>query len=154
MNKMATEPMNATTAAEAPKRKRKVKMPAKPGLRNILMLIVPVLLIVGGGYYWLTSGGSVSTDDAQVKQDIVSVSAQVTGPVQSVYVRNGSKVKRGDILFKIDPAPFQVALENAQAQLAAAELQTRQLKTQAAGTGADIVGSEANLRIKQNALGR
>jgi membrane fusion protein (multidrug efflux system) len=71
-----------------------------------------------------------------------------------VYVRNGSRVKRGDILFQIDPAPFQVALENAQAQLAAAELQTTQLKTQAAGTGADITGSEANLAIKQNALAR
>jgi membrane fusion protein (multidrug efflux system) len=115
---------------------------------------VPALLIVGGGYYWLTSGKSVSTDDAQIKQDIVSVSAQVTGPVQQVFVRNGAQVKKGDILFQIDPAPFRVALENAQAQLAAARLQTTQLKTQAAGTGADITGSEANLKIKENALAR
>jgi membrane fusion protein (multidrug efflux system) len=63
-------------------------------------------------------------------------------------------VKRGDILFRIDPEPFQVALEQAQAQLANAELQTTQLKTQAAGTGADITGAEANLAIKRNALGR
>jgi membrane fusion protein (multidrug efflux system) len=155
MNKMATEPMTATAATEEPKVRKKIKLPAGKGaLRTILMLIVPALLIIGGGYYWLTSGGSVSTDDAQVKQDIVSVSAQVTGPVQAVYVRNGSKVKRGDVLFRIDPAPFQVALENAEAQLANAELQTTQLKTQAAGTGADITGSEANLKIKQNALAR
>src|SRR5581483_239008 len=70
------------------------------------------------------------------------------------YVRNGAQVKKGDILFQIDPAPYQVALEQAQAQLANAELQTTQLKTQAAGTGADITGSEANLAIKQNALSR
>lgn len=153
MNKMATEPM-AATAAPAKVRK-KIKLPAGKGaLRTVIMLIVPALLIIGGGYYWLTSGGSVSTDDAMIKQDIVSVSAQVTGPVQAVYVRNGAKVKRGDILFRIDPAPFQVALENAQAQLANAELQTTQLKTQAAGTGADITGSEANLKIKQNAFAR
>ena len=82
MNKMATEPMTGTAAAEAPKVKRRRKLPARKGaLRTILMLIVPALLIVGGGYYWLTSGGSVSTDDAQVKQDIVSVSAQVNGPI-------------------------------------------------------------------------
>jgi len=74
--------------------------------------------------------------------------------VQHVYVRNGSKVKKGDILFTIDPAPYQVALEQAQAQLANAELQTTQLRTQAAGTGADITGSEANLKIKENALAR
>ena len=153
MNKMATEPMTGTTAE--PKVRKKVRLRGGKGtLRTILMLIVPALLLVGGGYYWLTSGGSVSTDDALVKQDIVSVSAQVTGPIQQAYVHNGSRVKKGDILFRIDPAPFQVALENAQAQLAAAELQTRQLKTQAAGTGADITGSQANLRIKQNALDR
>jgi membrane fusion protein (multidrug efflux system) len=153
MNKMATEPMTGTTAE--PKVRRKVKVLAGKGaLKTILMLIVPALLLIGGGYYWLTSGGSVSTDDALVKQDIVSVSAQVTGPIQQAYVHNGSQVKKGDILFRIDPAPFQVALENAEAQLAAAELQTRQLRTQAAGTGADITGSEANLRIRQNALGR
>jgi len=154
MNKMATEPMTGE-AAEAPKVKRKVKVKSGKGsLRTILMLIVPAILIVLGGYYWLNSGKSVSTDDAQIKQDIVSVSAQVTGPIEQVYVRDGRHVKRGDILFRIDPAPFQVALENAEAQLAAAQLQTSQLRTQAAGTGADIVGEEANLKIKQNALGR
>ena len=154
MNKMQTEPMAVADGGEAPKRKRRIAIEKGSWLRTVVMLIVPALLILGGAYYWLTSGGSVSTDDAQVKQDIVSVSAQVTGPVQHVYVRNGSKVKRGDILFQIDPAPYQVALENAQAQLSAAELQTTQLKTQAAGTGADITGSQANLAIKQNALSR
>jgi len=153
MNKMATEPMTAGAAAETGK--RTIKLPSGKGaLRTILMLIVPALLIIGGAYYWLTSGGSVSTDDAQVKQDIVSVSAQVTGPIQQVYVRDGSKVKRGDILFRIDPQPFQVALEQAQAQLANAELQTHVLQTTAAGTGGDITGAEANLAIKRNALGR
>ena len=63
-------------------------------------------------------------------------------------------MKRGDILFRIDPAPFRVALEQAEAQLAAAELQTHQLRTQAAGTGADISGAEANLAIQQRAFGR
>ena len=155
MNKMTTNEMaepkveaEDTTVVETapPQRKR--------WLRTILMFIVPALLIVGGAYYYLTSGESVSTDDAQVKQDIVSVSPQVTGPVAAKFVRNGAQVKKGDLLFKIDPAPFQVALEQAQAQLAAARLQTTQLRTQAAGTGADITGAQANLAIKQNALSR
>ena len=90
---------------------------------------MPALLLIGGGYYWLTSGGEVSTDDAQVKQDIVSVSAQVNGPVVQVFVRDGAKVKRGELLFRIDPAPYRVALEQAEAQLAAAKLQTTLLRT-------------------------
>jgi membrane fusion protein (multidrug efflux system) len=96
----------------------------------------------------------VSTDDAQIKQDIVSVSAQVNGPIVQVFVKDGAKVKRGDVLFRIDPQPYQVALEQAEAQYAAAQLQTTQLRTQAAGTGADIVGEQANLAIKKNALAR
>src|SRR6476469_9704122 len=137
MNKMATEPMTGTATAETVE----VKRDRKGSLRTILMLIVPALLIAGGAYYWLTSGGSVSTDDAQVKQDIVSVSPQVNGQVVQVFVR-------------IDPEPYRDALENAQAQLASARLQTHVLQTQAAGTGGDITGAQANLAIKQNALGR
>jgi membrane fusion protein (multidrug efflux system) len=153
MNKMATEPMTGRTAAA--KVRKKVRLPKGMGAtRAILMLIVPALLIIGAGYYWLASGASVSTDDAQIKQDIVSVSAQVNGPIVQVFVKNGTQVKRGDILFRIDPQPYQVALEQAEAQLAAARLQTTQLRTQAAGTGADIVGEQANVQIKKNALAR
>jgi membrane fusion protein, multidrug efflux system len=155
MNKMATEPMTGTATEEAPKLGRIGRITANKGvLRTILLLIVPALLLVGGGYYWLTSGGSVSTDDAAIKQDIVSVSPQVNGQVVQVFVRNGARVKRGDLLFRIDPQPYRVALEQAEAQLANARLQTTQLRTQAAGTAADITGEQANLEIKRNALAR
>ena len=154
MNKMQTEPMAPAETAETPKRMRVRKEGGRNWIRTIVMLVVPAILIIGGVYYYLTSGGSVSTDDAQIKQDVVSVSAQVTGPVQQVFVRNGAQVHQGDVLFRIDPSPYQVALENAQAQLAQAQLQTTQLKTTAAGTGADIAGSQANLKVKQNAFAR
>ena len=136
MNKMTSEKM-AGTAAEAPEIEAAPERSLKRFVRPVLMFIVPALLILAGGYYWLASGGTVSTDDAQVKQDIVSVSAQVNGPVTQVAVRNGAQVKRGDLLFRIDPAPYRVALEQAEAQLAAARLQTTQLRTQASGTGAE-----------------
>src|SRR5438067_2478166 len=153
MNKMQTEPLTAE-AAETPKTKRARKAGGRNWTRTILMLIVPVLLLLGGGYYWLTSGDRVSTDDAQVKQDIVSVSPQVNGQVVQVFVHNGSQVKRGDLLFRIDPQPYRVALEQAEAQLATARLQTQVLRTTAAGTSGDITGAIANLAIKRNALAR
>jgi membrane fusion protein, multidrug efflux system len=154
MNKMQTEPMAAVESAEAPKRKRLRVDGGRNWTRTILMLIVPALLIVGGVYYYVATGGSVSTDDAQIKQDIVSVSPQVNGQVVAVFVRNGAHVKRGDLLFRIDPQPFQVALEQAEAALANARLQTQVLRTTAAGTGGDITGAEANLKVKQDALAR
>src|SRR4051794_25127161 len=155
MNKMQTEPIAAAEAAEAPKRGRlRTADGGRNWTRTILLLIVPALLVLGGAYMWLTSGGSVSTDDAQIRQDIVSVSPQVNGQVVQVFVRNGAHVKRGDILFRIDPQPYRVALEQAQATLSAAELQTHVLRTTAAGTGGDITGAQANLAIKRNALAR
>jgi membrane fusion protein (multidrug efflux system) len=153
MNKMQTEPIAPADAPEG-KRKRVRKTEGRNWTRIVLLLIVPALLILGGGYYWLTSGGSVSTDDAQIRQDIVSVSPQVNGQVVQVLVRNGTRVKRGDLLFRIDPQPYRVALEQAEATLANARLQTQVLRTTAAGTGGDIRGAEANLAIKRNALGR
>jgi membrane fusion protein, multidrug efflux system len=159
MNEMKQEPLTGapqdvdSATAEVAASARTSRSPRRLA-RIGLMWIVPLLLLLGGGYYWLASGGSVSTDDAAIKQDIVSVSAQVNGPIVQVAVRNGQIVKRGDLMFRIDPAPYRVALEQAQAQLAAAQLQTRELRTQAVGTGADIVGSQADLQIKQRALAR
>jgi membrane fusion protein, multidrug efflux system len=153
MNRMTTAKLTGTEA-EAPELERAPARSLKRFTRPLLMIIVPALLLLGGGYYWLASGGSVSTDDAQVKQDIVSVSPQVNGQIVQVFVRDGARVKRGQLLFRIDPQPYRVALEQAEGQLAAARLQTSQLRTQASGTGADIVGQQANLAIKRNALGR
>ena len=153
MNRMTTAKLTGTEA-EAPELERAPARSLKRFARPLLMFIVPALLLLGGSYYWLTSGGSVSTDDAQVKQDIVSVSPQVNGQVVQVFVRNGARVKRGDILFRIDPQPYRVALEQADATLAAARLQTTVLKTTAAGTSGDIMGAEANLSIQRNALAR
>ena len=133
----------------------KVKAKRKPKAKRWgLMLALPLLIAAVGLYFYLTSGKSVSTDNAYVKQDIVSVSTQVNGPVSEVFVRENQRVNRGDPLYRVDPAPNEVALMQAQAQLSAAELQTQQLKVQAAGTGGDIRGAEANLSITRRALGR
>ena len=79
---------------------------------------------------------------------------QVNGQVVQVFVRNGAHVKRGDLLFRIDPQPYRVALEQAQAALASAQLQTHVLRTTAAGTGGDIAGARGESRDQANALGR
>ena len=117
MNEMKLEKIEGTptevdeaTAAAAASVPDEAQSAKRRWLRPFLMLIVPALLLLGGAYYWISSGGTVSTDNAAVKQDIVSVSAQVNGPVIAVAVKNGDRVKRGQILFSIDPAPFRVAL--------------------------------------------
>jgi membrane fusion protein (multidrug efflux system) len=147
MNKLNSEPLTGEEleATTAPKRNWK---------RLLLMLVVPLLLLGLGGYWWLNSGKTVTTDNATVKQDITSIGAQVSGPILEVFVREGDRVKAGQLLFRIDPAPYRVALAQAEAQLAAAQLAERQAITQAAGTSADITGAQNQLEIARRALGR
>ena len=152
MNEM--KKVDREIAAETPVSGESAVVAKRNPQRIILLLSVPLLILIVGAYFWLNSGKTVGTDNAYVKQDITSISTQVSGPVIEVDVREGQKVKRGDILFRIDPAPLQVALANVQAQLASARLQTVQLRTQAAGTSGDIVGAQANLSISERALAR
>ena len=146
--------MNKMTAVAAEAMGEAVAEQPRNRKRLALMLSVPLLIAAVGLYFWLLSGRTVSTDNAYVKQDVTAISTQVNGPVAAVYVRENQHVNRGDILYRIDPAPFEAALHAAQAQLAAARLQTNQLYVQAAGTGADIRGTEANLAVAQRAFDR
>jgi membrane fusion protein (multidrug efflux system) len=122
--------------------------------RLILMLSVPLILAAIGGYMWLTSGRYVSTDNAYVQQDMVTVAAEVNGVISEVLVRENQRVRRGDLLFRIDPRPFRIALAQADAQIAAAQVQVNQLETRSAGTGADIEGAQANLVYQQGEYAR
>jgi membrane fusion protein (multidrug efflux system) len=128
--------------------------PKKKRMRLLLMLSVPLLIVLVGAYFWLTSGRYISTDNAYVQQDKVSVSAEVTGPILEVMVRENQRVKRGDLLFRIDPRPYRIALEQAEAQIAAAQVSVTKLQAESAGTGADIQGATANVTFAQRAFER
>ncbi len=106
--------------------------------RPLLMIVVPLLLVAGGTYVWLTSGKSVSTDNAYVQQDKVSISADITGRVLRVNVGESQAVKRGDVLFTLDPEPFRIVLAEREAALAEARQQAAQRGTTVTGKGADL----------------
>ncbi|MEA3040364.1 MAG: rane fusion protein multidrug efflux system [Sphingomonadales bacterium] len=137
--------------AEAPDAVETVEVapPRKKRLRVILMLAVPLILLAVGAYFYLTSGRYVSTDNAYVQQDKVSVSALVTGPIVEVAVKENQRVKAGDLLFRIDPSPYRIALEQAEAQIASAQVSVSKLQAENAGTGADILAAQDNLSISQ-----
>jgi membrane fusion protein (multidrug efflux system) len=91
--------------------------------RVALMISVPVVLLLGAGYWYLTSDRYSDTDDAFAQSDVVSVSADVAGRVVAVEVHDNEPVKAGQVLFRIDPSNYQIALDYARAELAAAKLQ-------------------------------
>jgi membrane fusion protein (multidrug efflux system) len=120
-------------------------------LRQIaLMASVPLLLIAGAVGYYLTNEHYVSTDNAYVRQDKVSISPQVTGNLVDVRVHENQMVKGGDLLFRIDPAPFKIAIAQADAQIAAAQVKVVGLETDLGNTGVDIKGAAEDVAYYQD----
>jgi membrane fusion protein (multidrug efflux system) len=114
--------------------------PAKPKRRwgrLALMLSVPLLLLIGAVGYWLSLQGKVSTDNAYVQLDKVSVSAEVGGKIVAVMVRENQQVRAGDLLFRIDPQPYMLKLAQADAAIA-----TAQASEIAAASDSDLSGAE------------
>ncbi len=117
-------------------------VPVKPR-RWGLMLSVPVLILAVSGYFWWTSRGLESTDNALVGAPIVTISTEVNGKIVAVGVRENQHVKAGDLLFRIDPAPFQIALLQAQAALDNARAGVSELTGTAASKRADAENKAA-----------
>jgi membrane fusion protein (multidrug efflux system) len=92
-------------------------------LRQVLLVVIPIVFVLGGIVYYLLGGRFESTDNAYVAAGIVNVSANVSGRVVEVSVRENERVARGDVLFRLDPAPFQARVDEAEAAVAAARLQ-------------------------------
>ena len=86
-------------------------------LRPFLLIAVPAIAVVGALLWYLWGGRYVGTENAYVKADIVHVAAEVAGRVVEVGIKDHSQVKRGDLLVKIDPEPYKMALDKAEAEL-------------------------------------
>jgi membrane fusion protein (multidrug efflux system) len=123
-------------------------------LRYPLMMAGLVLVAAGAGYFYLTGGRFEATDDAYVQTARVAISANVAGRVQEVAVRDNQAVHRGDILFRLDDAPFRIAAEEAAAQLAAARLQVQMLKATYRQRQAELTSSRETLAFQQREADR
>src|SRR3984957_8438039 len=97
-------------------------------LRRPLMLALPIVLAAFGAAYYLSEEPYVSTDDAFVRAAKVTVNARVAGQAAEIAVHANELVRRGKGLFRIDPEPYQIAVDLAEARLGSARLQIDGLK--------------------------
>lgn len=137
------EAVAAPAAPAAPAKKK------RSGKRLALMLSVPVVLAAGGGYFWLTGGRYIDTDNAYIQQPKVSVSSDVAGRIVSVAVKDNQLVKAGDTLFAIDPEPYRIALNQADAALATARVNVEQLRVGLGTAEAKLDAANSTLAIRQ-----
>jgi membrane fusion protein (multidrug efflux system) len=85
--------------------------------RFLLLVVLPIAVAAAGLVFYLNGGRYVTTDDAYVGAQKVLITPDISGKIIKVVVKEGQNVKQGDELFEIDPEPFQLALNQAKAQL-------------------------------------
>ena len=114
------------------------------------MASVPSLLLGAIVWYIHANANFVSTDNAYIQQDKVSISAELSGRIVAVGVRENQPVHKGDLLFRIDPEPYRIAAQQADAAIAAADTKVIGLQTDLSTKGADITTAQANLQLAQD----
>jgi membrane fusion protein (multidrug efflux system) len=135
----ARGPQAAGGEAEAPAAARRSR------LRLPLLLAAPILVLVGALYFYLTGGRYEATDNAYLQSGQVGVTASVGGQVIAVLVHENETVKAGQILFRLDPAPYQALVDEAQAQLADARTQIGEKRANYRAGQSEVQSAQAKL---------
>jgi membrane fusion protein (multidrug efflux system) len=131
--------------------------------RRILILAVVLVLLVGGFFLWRYLSSYESTDDAQGDVHLYPVSARISGYVVKVNVDDNQWVQQGTVLVEIDPTDYEVAVKQAQANLASAEATAQSLNitvpittvnttSQLKSTGSDIENTKAGVIAAERQL--
>ncbi len=123
-------------------------------LRWGLIGLGPILVLLVAGWFYVTGGRYVSTDDAFVKTDLVTINAQVAGQVVAVHVANNQRVQDGDLLFELDPASYQIALNQAEADLANVASQVAALRASYMEKSASLRNAEDQIQYQQREFNR
>ena len=123
----------------------------RPRLRTgrVLLLAVVALLIilVGAGIrYWRLNAGLVRTDNAHTAGDLAPISARISGTVTKLDVNENEFVHAGAVLVELDPTDYQLALDQAKAQLAGARAQVQAMQAAVAVQGDQFRAAVATAR--------
>ena len=117
--------MTDTESAKAPASERRLRRRRMSRLRyrlrrlgRVLFLALgPFVVVTAGGVWYATSGRIVSTENAYVQAEHILVTPAVNGMVASVFVHDNQEVERDQPLFQVDPVPFRLEREKAEAEL-------------------------------------
>jgi membrane fusion protein, multidrug efflux system len=136
-----------------PPSKEKSRSSRRRWVRWALFALLPLVLI--GGVYWYVTGGQVmSSDDAYVNAQTVGISTDVSGIVQSVEVMDNEHVAEGQVLYRLDPLQFQIALDNAKANLALTALTINSMKDDYRRQLSDVAVQQAQIELDQTNFNR
>jgi membrane fusion protein, multidrug efflux system len=124
------------------------RSPRRPWRRWTLFALLPLAVIVGC-YWYITGGAVMSTDDSYVEADKVGFSTDISGIVADVDVTDNQHVAAGQILYRLDPRQFQIALGNAKANLAETALSIEAMKEDYKRMLSDAAAQQAQVDLDQ-----
>lgn len=104
-------------------------------IRFVMMILLPAIIIFYGAGKWAESLRYVTTENAYVKSNLLSISADVSGRVIQVNVRENQRVQSGEILFRLDSRDYELDLEGIRADLKNID---REFKSMKAGYSAGL----------------
>lgn len=112
------------------------------------------LLIVAGAVaaslaVWRQIRVNPQTDDAEVSANLIGIAPEISGRIVKINVKDNQLVRKGDVLFEIDPIPYRHLLEIAQSQQATLEGQIRDLERSIGAQGSAVVAAASNTRSAQ-----
>ncbi len=113
-------PTSPPKAAAEPRRRLMAGM--RRYRRFLLLVVLPLVAAVAGVTFYLNGGRYVTTDDAYVGAQKVLITPDISGKIEKVVVKEGQRVREGDVLFEFDPVPFRLAVAQAKANLAQAKV--------------------------------
>jgi membrane fusion protein (multidrug efflux system) len=135
--------------AEMPREAERASRPSRRRLvRWALRALLPLALI-GSGYWYVTGGQVMSTDDAYVEAETVGISTVVSGTVKEVDVKENEHVVPGQVLYRLDPRQFQIAVDNAKADLAQTALTIDAMKQDSLQMLSDVTAHQAQVSLNQ-----
>ena len=154
---------NASYVAE--NNKKIIMRPSRRAIQRAALGLALALGIATAGRYgydYLKTGRYLeATDDAYVKADSTIIAPKVSGYITKVLVADNETVKAGQLLARIDDRDFKVALDQARADVSAAEASVRNIDAQLelqqpiiAQSTADVAAAEANLKFAQEERAR
>jgi membrane fusion protein (multidrug efflux system) len=118
------------------------------------MLLAPLIVIAGAVYFYVTGGRYQSTDDAYVQAAQMVISSNVAGRVSEIDVHDNERVQKGAVLFRLDDAPFRIAVQEAQARLGSARLEVEALQATYRQRLAEVRGADETLAYQQREYDR
>jgi membrane fusion protein (multidrug efflux system) len=147
-------PETPAAADGAPAADKPASKWSRKRIRTILLAVVPTIAVLAGAALYLGSGRYISTDNAYVGAQKVLITPDISGNIASVTVREGQHVNAGDELFEIDPQPYQLAVDQANAKLASVRVDFTNLKTNLQSLDKLVVLGEKNVDLKQRDVDR